>query len=88
VGREAVEALGRQFLDPGLSGTLRLVRPDAAVYRIPLSRDKWFLFRGDFPVTQAEWDHMLAALELFRPGLVAGPPQPVPTAVEDAGEAP
>jgi hypothetical protein len=52
-------------------------RSSTTVYKIPMSHSKWFLFRGDFPVTQEEWDRLMVLLDLFRPGLVeeeiAGP---------------
>ena len=43
--------------------------------QVPYSANEWALIQASFPMTQAEWDQMIAVLEAMKPSLVP-PPKP------------
>ena len=46
---------------------------------LPLREDRWAVFHAEFPLTEEEWDQMIAILKAMKPGLVKRAPaeQPV-----------
>ncbi len=46
-------------------------RADRSVVQIPYSHDEWATLQAGFPLTEAQWDAMIAMLTAMKPGLVA-----------------
>ncbi len=43
-------------------------------YRLPISGTKWTTLQGNFPITSAEWEQMIAVLGAMKPALVSSEP--------------
>lgn len=50
------------------------IRADRAFVQIPYSHGEWATLQAGFPLTEAQWDALIAMLQAMKPGLVSEAP--------------
>lgn len=58
-------------------------RADRSFVQIPYSHGQWATLQASFPLTEAEWDAMVAMLQAMKPGLVRRPEELGPSSPQD-----
>lgn len=66
--------------------TRSLPAPQPDALKIPLTGGEWAYLTAAFPISEQQWQRMLAVLEAMKPGLIEDdPPAPQESLEPDAG---